>query len=408
MPAVRELGPSIISCACGATERQPFRSGDSRSRTLRGRVTKSVLPEMSRALPPLQRRGCRLTWSEPCGDPPGLNELERSPAHASSAPRRIQRARLRRRHQRLHRGRALNVLLVDDEPDIELRRAMRCATRATVSRSTNGADALDLITTQVVRRHDLRHPTAEAGWPDPVPAHAAGVARHDGDPDDRVRRHPGRRRGGQGRRARLPDQAVRDRRDHVARRAHRRASRAAARARTRARRSWPSMARTRPSSGGRSRCCACSIGSTPSPPATPPCCCRARAAPARSWSPARCTIAGPRRGKAVRRGQLRRVPRHAAGGGAVRARARRVHGRGQAARRALPRRARRHPAAGRGRRDVAARAGQAAARAAGGRHRAARHERIRPCRRAGHLRDPPQPARAGSRTGCSARTCTTA
>ena len=69
----------------------------------------------------------------------------------------------------------------------------------------------------------------------------------------------------------------------------------------------------------------------------------------------------------------------------------RVHGRGQEARRALSRRTRRHAAAGRSGRDVDARAGQAAARAAGGGHRTAGNQRVRTRRRARHLRDPPQP-----------------
>ena len=103
----------------------------------------------------------------------------------------------------------------------------------------------------------------------------------------------------------------------------------------------------------------------------------------------------PRQG--VRRRQLCRLPRDAAGSRAVRTRAGRLHGRGEEARRALPRRARRDAAARRGGRDVAAGAGEAAARAAGGRDRAARHQRVGAGGRARHLGDQPQPQGAGQR-----------
>ena len=116
---------------------------------------------------------------------------------------------------------------------------------------------------------------------------------------------------------------------------------------------------------------------------------------------------GARHGKAFIAGQLRRLPGHAARGGAVRSRARRLHGRGAPPRRKVQGRARRNSVAGRGRRDVASRAGQAAARAAGGVDRAARDQRIRPRRRAGHLRHAQEPQGAHHRRRCFARTCTT-
>ena len=71
------------------------------------------------------------------------------------------------------------MLLVDDEPDMGSRRAMRCAMPATASSvSTNGAEALELVDDATVRRDDLRHPPPEAGRADAVSTDAAGVARH--------------------------------------------------------------------------------------------------------------------------------------------------------------------------------------------------------------------------------------
>ena len=81
--------------------------------------------------------------------------------------------------------------------------------------------------------------------------------------------------------------------------------------------------------------------------------------------------------EAVRRRQLRRVPRHADRGGAVRARARRVHRRHQSPGRPVQGGARRHAVPGRGRGAVAGGAGQAAARAAGRDDRAAGQQRYR-------------------------------
>ena len=109
----------------------------------------------------------------------------------------------------------------------------------------------------------------------------------------------------------------------------------------------------------------------------------------------------------VRPGQLRGDPRGHPGGRAVRLREGRVHRRGGAARRPLRARRRRHPVPRRDRRDSAERAGQALARPAGGRDRAARRQ-VAEDRHSPGRGDQQGSAQGGRRRHRSARTSTTA
>ena len=103
-------------------------------------------------------------------------------------------------------------------------------------------------------------------------------------------------------------------------------------------------------------------------------------------------------GKAVRRRELRRLPRDADRGRAVRPRARRLHGRGQEARRPLPA----PPTAARcsstrSPRCRCRRRRSCCACCRRGRDRAARHQRVGAGRRARRLGDPPRPQGADRR-----------
>ena len=159
-----------------------------------------------------------------------------------------------------------------------------------------------------VRPDDLRRAPAEDGRADAVPADAAAVARHDGHLDDRLRRRAGRGRRRQGRRARLPDEAVRDRRDHAARQRiaeHR----ALLRELEAARASWPSEGRRGDRRPFAADDAPAGAASTRSRPATRRCCCTARAAPARSWSRAHCTARARARQGPSSRSTARPSPR---------------------------------------------------------------------------------------------------
>ena len=114
----------------------------------------------------------------------------------------------------------------------------------------------------------------------------------------------------------------------------------------------------------------------------------------------------PRAGGPFVPGQLRGAAREHPRGRAVRLREGRVHRRGPAPRRPLRAGRRRHAVPRRDRRDPDARPGQAAARAAGGRGRAARRADDEG-RRAPGRGDQPGPARAPCARAASARTSTT-
>ena len=142
------------------------------------------------------------------------------------------------------------MLLVDDEPDMGLAAgdALRDAGHRVVV-STNGAEALELVTTQPfdVMICDIRLPKLDGltlfrrtrqESPDTavILMTAFGAV-------------AGRRRRRQGGGARLPDQTLRHRRDHAARPAHRRAPDACCASWTTRARSSPTSRRGRPSSG---------------------------------------------------------------------------------------------------------------------------------------------------------------
>ena len=125
----------------------------------------------------------------------------------------------------------LDVLLIDDEPD--LRASLEEAVREAGHRVTvanDGAEGLGQVTSKVfdviicdVRLPKLDGLTLMRRVRQESPSHR-------GHPDDRLRRGGRRRRRPEGRRLRLPDQAVRDRRAAVPAEAHRPAPQPAARA----------------------------------------------------------------------------------------------------------------------------------------------------------------------------------
>ena len=113
-------------------------------------------------------------------------------------------------------------------------------------------------------------------------------------------------------------------------------------------------------------------------------------------------------GQAVREDQRRRPARRSAGGGAVRRRGGRVHGRQQGAHRALRGGARRHAVPRRDRQPVARRPGQAAARAADRRIRTPRVQRDAQGRRPHRQRHQHRSAARDRRRASFARTSTSA
>ena len=278
---------------------------------------------------------------------------------------------------------------------------MRCTPR------TTGSRPLQLMTSLTGRRRADRHPAPEARWLVAVPAGAATVADHDRDPGDRVRRGSRRHRGRPGRRPRLPQEAACQRGHRAAHRADRGPGVDAAPAVQGARGARaPGCVRADRRSLGRHV-------SDDGPPQHDRGERRVRPAARRDRhrqgaGRPRAPRPQPAPRQALRRGELRLLPRHVAGSRAVRPRTRRLHRGGRAARRALRRRARRHPAAGRGGRHVDRAAGQAAARPRGARHRAARHERLDRGRRSGDRGDAPQPRGRWSRPACSGRISTIA
>ena len=111
--------------------------------------------------------------------------------------------------------------------------------------------------------------------------------------------------------------------------------------------------------------------------------------------------------EAVHQGELRGAARVADRVGAVRLRARRVHRRAGPEEGPLRAGRRRHALPRRDRRPEPGDAGEAAARAAGARVRAARRHAERPRQRAAGRRDAPAARKADRRRARSARTCST-
>ena len=249
-------------------------------------------------------------------------------------------------------GRMLNILIVDDEPDLcdliaetlrEEGYQVTCSPRR-CRRDRRG------------RRGDVRrgaggHAAAEDGWADAVSPAAGGIGVDGRDPDDRQRQR--RRRGGraQGRGVRLPHQARPARRAQHPAEAHRLVPRVAPRRRRGARRAGerdahPRAAR-RPLTADADRRPA-HRGHRPQRRVG---CHHGRERHRQGAGGARASRRRRAARQALRRGQLRGVSRHADRVGAVRPRTRRLHGRHQSSRRPLRGGARRHVVPGRSRRS---------------------------------------------------------
>ena len=247
----------------------------------------------------------------------------------------------------------VDILLIDDEPDLRqsLRDVLtRCRARRRGSerRNEGGRPAAR----EDVRRHPERCAPARHRRADAAAHRAPGRAADGLHPDDGVRRRgPGRGRA-QGGRVGLPDQALRHRRAPAPHRSDRQHAIDAARARRGAARAGAALPEQPPRGP---------IGpdDEASVPHRDDRAQRGRHVDhgrERHGQGARGAVAPraqPAREQAVRGGQLRRVPRDADRGGAVRLRTRRLHGGRQEARGTLPRGGRRNAVPGRDRRAAA-------------------------------------------------------